>query len=131
MALFLPSREVYSVQFPTLDYNAFQPKCEDDVVEATKIWPEKYLDSTKDNKDCETDNKDDAPPLKLERLTEFVKALPFCMPMIMGFHTLQNKANCDGCYCPCGPHMKIWRTSCHLNEIFDEWSFEKPMHRFN
>jgi predicted FMN-binding regulatory protein PaiB len=103
MTLFLP-KEVHFAQIPTQNYDAFQPKREDNVVEATKIWLKKYLHSTKDkedNEDCETDDEDDAPSSKLERLTEFVEALPFCTPMIMGFHISQNKANSDWCYCPC------------------------------
>jgi hypothetical protein len=121
MTLFLP-KEVHFVQLPTQSYYAFQPKREDEVVEATKIWLEKYLHSTDvndDNKDCETDDEDDSPPSKLERLTEFVAALPFCTPTIMGFHNSEDKTNTDWCYCPCGPHMKIWRTSCYLADIFD------------
>jgi hypothetical protein len=94
--------------YTALENNAFKPRLEDVVVEETKGWLVKHLDSSEDDNDCETDDEDDAPPSKAERLTEFIEALPFCTPMVMGFLCLGVKANSDWFYCPCCSHMKIW-----------------------
>jgi hypothetical protein len=116
ITLFLP-KEAYFVQLPEQNYADDWVQHEDRALEETKKWFHKQEWFT-DEEDTEMDDEDDAPPSKVTLHVEFLEALPFCIPMIMGFHTSFNEHNGQWCYCPCGPHMSIWRDSCHINDVF-------------
>jgi hypothetical protein len=128
--LFLP-KEVHFVQLPEQHYADDWVKHEDRVLHETKTWlhQQKWVTDEEDGEESETDDEMDAPPSKLEVHVEFLEALPLCMPMIMGFHTSFNEHNVQWCYCPCGPHMKLWRETCNINGVFPisetAWSNKK------
>jgi len=51
-------------------------------------------------------------------IVNFIKALPFCVPLYAGFHTINVFANSDECcYCPCARQLKRWRAKHNLHGI--------------
>jgi hypothetical protein len=67
--------------------------------------------------DLESDDPDDyakvSSPDPMEEYEVFVKVLPLCVPMTIGFHAKDGERK--SCYCPCSKGMDKWRKFCWVN----------------
>jgi hypothetical protein len=67
--------------------------------------------------DSESDDSEDyakvSSPDPMEEYEVFVKALPLCVPMTIGFHASKDGES-KRCYCPCSKGMKKWQEFCSM-----------------
>jgi hypothetical protein len=53
----------------------------------------------------------------MQEYEDFIRALPLCIPMTIGFHAVFLHGDNAWCYCPCGRHMKNWKAFCCLEQF--------------
>jgi hypothetical protein len=64
----------------------------------------------KPNSDSEDSYADMNGVKPMQEYEDFVRALPLCIPMTIGFHAVFLHGDNAWCYCPCGRHMKKWKS---------------------
>jgi hypothetical protein len=59
----------------------------------------------------------------MQQYEDFIRALPLCVPMTLGFHAMLLPGDNKWCYCPCSRQMEKWKTFCCLEQFLGKQSF--------